>query len=64
MWKENVSDDNVVIVDTKDLDSMVKVIPAAQLESAQDIDAANAFKEFLQADAVWDIWASYGYERA
>ena len=64
VWKENVSDDNVVIVDTKDLDSMVKVIPAAQLESAQDIDAANAFKEFLQADAVWDIWASYGYERA
>ncbi len=64
VWKENVSDDNVVIVDTKDLDSMVKVIPAAQLESAQDIDAANAFKEFLQTDAVWDIWASYGYERA
>lgn len=64
VWKENVKGDNVTIVDTNDLDALIKVIPAAQLTSAQDIDAVAAFKEFLQTDAVWDIWASYGYERA
>ncbi len=64
VWKENVKGDGVSIVDTTDLDGLVKVIPAAQLTSAQDVAAVNAFKEFLQTDAVWDIWASYGYERA
>ncbi len=64
VWKENVKGNNVTIVDTTDLDGLVKVIPAAQLTSAQDVAAVNAFKEFLQSDAVWDIWASYGYERA
>ena len=64
VWKENVKGDGVSIVDTTDLDALVKVIPAAQLTSAQDVAAVNAFKEFLQTDAVWDIWASYGYERA
>lgn len=64
VWKENVKSDGVSIVDTTDLDALIKVIPAAQLACAQDVAAVNAFKEFLQTDAVWDIWASYGYERA
>lgn len=64
VWKENVKGDGVTIVDTPDLDALVKVIPAAQLTSAQDIAAVDAFEEFLKTDAVWDIWASYGYERA
>lgn len=64
VWKENVKGDGVSIVDTSDLDALIKVIPAAQLACAQDVAAVSAFKDFLQTDAVWDIWASYGYERA
>lgn len=64
VWKENVKGDKVSIVNTTDLDALIKVIPAAQLTNAQDVAAVDAFKEFLQTDAVWDIWASYGYERA
>lgn len=64
VWKENVKGDGVSIVDTSDLDALIKVIPAAQLTCAQDVAAVSAFKDFLQTDAVWDIWASYGYERA
>lgn len=64
VWKENVKGDGVSIVDTTDLDALVKVIPAAQLTCAQDVQAVDSFMEFLQTDAAWDIWASYGYERA
>lgn len=63
VWKENVTDDGAVIVDTGDLDAFVKTIPAAQLTCADDEEAVSAFNEFLQTDAAWDIWANYGYER-
>lgn len=63
VWKENVTDDGAVIVETTDLDAFVKTIPAAQLTCAADADAVAAFSEFLQTDTAWDIWAEYGYER-
>ena len=63
VWKENVTDDGAVIVDTSDLDAFVKTIPAAQLTCAADADAVAAFNDFLQTDTAWDIWANYGYER-
>lgn len=63
VWKENVTDDGAVIVETADLDAFVKTIPAAQLTCAADADAVAAFSEFLQTDTAWDIWAEYGYER-
>lgn len=63
VWKENVTDDGAVIVDTADLDAFVKTIPSAQLTCAADADAVAAFNDFLQTDTAWDIWASYGYER-
>lgn len=63
VWKENVTDDGAVIVETSDLDSFIKTIPAAQLTCAADSDAVAAFNEFLQSDTAWDIWADYGYER-
>lgn len=63
VWKENVTDDGAVIVETSDLDAFVKTIPAAQLTCAADADAVAAFSEFLQTDTAWDIWADYGYER-
>lgn len=64
VWKENVTDDRSVIVDTGDLDAFVKTVPAAQLTCADDADAVAAFNDFLQTDTAWDIWAEYGYERA
>lgn len=63
VWKENVTDDGAVIIETTDLDAFVKTIPAAQLTCAADADAVAAFSEFLQTDTAWDIWAEYGYER-
>ena len=63
VWKENVTGDGAVIVDTADLDAFVKTVPAAQLTCAADADAVAAFSDFLHIDAAWDIWAEYGYER-
>lgn len=63
VWKENVTDDGAVIVDTADLDPFVKTIPVATLTCASDSAAVQAFSEFLQTDAAWDIWAQFGYER-
>ena len=63
VWKENVTDDGAVIVDTADLDPFVKTIPVATLTCASDSPAVQAFSEFLQTDAAWDIWAQFGYER-
>ena len=63
VWKENVTDDGAVIVDTADLDPYVKTIPAATLTCAANADAVAAFSDFLQTDTAWDIWADYGYER-
>lgn len=64
VWKENVKADGAKIVETSDLDSYVKVIPAALLTSVADQEAADAFLDFLQTDAAQDIWKKYGYELA
>lgn len=64
VWKENVTAEGAVIVDTTDLDKLVKVIPAAQLTSCADEGAASAFLDFLQTDEAWAIWAEFGYEKA
>ena len=64
MWKENVKDEGAAIVDTADLDSYVKVIPAALLTSAADADAVAAFQEYLQSEEAQAIWMKYGYELA
>lgn len=64
VWKENANVDGVSIVDTPDLDGMIKVIPCAVLTSAADAEASDEFQAFLQSDTAWDIWTSYGYERA
>lgn len=63
VWKENVNVDEVVIVDTTDLDAMIKTVPFAELNVAKDVDTVKAFGEFLQTDVAKDIWAKYGYEQ-
>ena len=56
--------EGAVITDAPELDKAVKVIPAATLTCCADTEAAEAFLEFLQTDAAWDVWAEFGYEKA
>lgn len=62
IWKENCKVDGVEIVDTKDLDTYVKTIPAASLKCAKDKVALDAFNKFLDSDVAKEIWTNYGYE--
>ena len=64
VWKENVKTDGAVIVDTADLDSYVKVVPAAMLTSVADSAAAQAFLDYLGTEEAQVIWMKYGYELA
>lgn len=64
VWKENVKADGAKIVDTKDLDSYVKVVPAALLTSVKDEKAAKAFNDYLQTSEAQDAWKKFGYELA
>ncbi len=64
VWKENATAEGIAVIDSPELAAQVKVIPCAVLNSAANDEAASAFEDFLQTDEVWDIWASYGYERA
>lgn len=62
VWKENVTDDSIKIVETTDLDKYIKTIPAASLSYCDDQEALTAFLAFLDSDAAHNIWISYGYE--
>lgn len=64
VWKENASANDVMIVDTADLDAYVKTVPVAVLSFTTNQALVDAFNEFLQSDTSWDIWERYGYERA
>ena len=64
VWKENVKADGATIVETSDLDSYVKVIPAALLTSVADEVAAAEFQDYLGTTEAQDIWKKYGYELA
>lgn len=56
--------EGAVIADAPELGKAVKVIPAATLTCCADTEAAEAFLEYLQTDAAWDVWAEFGYEKA
>jgi molybdate transport system substrate-binding protein len=62
VWKENVSGDDVDIVNTTDLDKYVKTVPAASLTFNKDKDTLDAFLQFLDSDDAKNIWKDYGYE--
>ena len=64
VWKENVKADGAKVLDTPDLDSYVKTVPAARLTFVQNAEAADAFDAFLQTTTAKNIWQSYGYELA
>ena len=62
IWKENAKADGVELCETTDLDAYVKVIPAARLSFSENVEAADAFTEFLETEEVHKIWESFGYE--
>jgi molybdate transport system substrate-binding protein len=62
VWKENITDDTVEIVETTDMDQYIKTIPAASLSYCDDTDALTAFLNFLDTDNARAIWTNYGYE--
>ena len=64
VWKENVKAEGAKILDTPDLASYVKVIPAALLTCAADEKAAAEFRKYLGTAEAQDIWKKYGYELA
>ena len=60
IWKENAG--KLSIVDTTDLDTYIKTVPAATLSYCQDQEALMAFLDYLDSDEVKSIWTNYGYE--
>ena len=62
VWKENCKADGCEIVNTADLDSYVKTIPAASLNCSTDEKAVKAFYNYLDTDEANAVWSSYGYE--
>ncbi|WP_303860759.1 molybdate ABC transporter substrate-binding protein [Alkalibaculum bacchi] len=62
IWKENVKGDKLEIVDSKDMEAYIKIIPAALLSTTIDEEAQKAFDEYLDTQEVKDIWIEFGYE--
>ncbi len=62
VWKENVTDPSVEIVDTEEMQKYIKTVPAASLSYCDDTEALKAFLEFLDSDASHTIWTDFGYE--
>lgn len=63
VWKENASGkDGIQIVDCKDMEKYIKIIPAASLSCAKNNDSLKEYLVFLDSEEVQKIWESYGYE--
>ncbi|MDW2798301.1 molybdate ABC transporter substrate-binding protein [Clostridium boliviensis] len=62
VWKENVTDSSVEIVDTDEMQKYIKTIPAASLSYCDDTQALTAFLNYLDSDNAHTIWENFGYE--
>lgn len=62
IWKENVNTELLDIVDTADLNTYVKKVPAASLSTSKDSEARDAFLNYLKSEKAIAIWEKYGYE--
>ncbi|WP_242996493.1 molybdate ABC transporter substrate-binding protein [Lacrimispora amygdalina] len=62
VWKENVTDSSVEIVDTEEMLKYIKTVPAASLSYCDDTEALTAFLDFLDSDTSHTIWEKFGYE--
>lgn len=63
VWKENAAkSDDVEVVDVKDMENYIKVIPAASLSCSENSEALAEFLEYLASDEATAVWEKYGYE--
>lgn len=62
VWKENVKDESIEIVDTTDMDKYIKTVPAATLSYCDDEEALIQFLKYLDSDEAHSIWEKFGYE--
>lgn len=62
VWKENVNDSAVEIVNESGMEPYTKTVPAASLSYCDDAEALSAFLAFLDTDTAKTIWTNYGYE--
>lgn len=64
IWKENCNAEGVEICELAEMANYIKTIPAARLSFSSNIEAADAFMEYLNTEAAQAIWMAYGYELA
>ncbi|WP_243109951.1 molybdate ABC transporter substrate-binding protein [Clostridium sp. E02] len=62
VWKENVTDKSIEIVNTEEMEKYTKTVPAASLSYCEDKEALSAFLEFLNSHNANTIWTKFGYE--
>lgn len=62
VWKENVMQDSMDIIDVPELTSMIKTVPAASLTFSKNTALRQEFLQFLDTDTVKNIWKQFGYE--
>ena len=62
VWQENIKGDKLEIVDSKDMETYIKTIPAAMLSCTQDEEVQKIFNDYLDSQEVNDIWVEFGYK--
>ncbi len=62
VWQENINSEKLEIVDSRDMDTYIKTIPAAMLSCTTDEEAQMLFNDYLDTQEVKDIWAEFGYK--
>lgn len=62
VWKENIKSDKLEIINSKDMKSYIKTIPATMLSCTTDEEAQKAFNDYLDTQEVKDVWVKFGYE--
>lgn len=61
VWKENIQEAEIEVVDSKEMEAYIKTIPVAVLAGTTDEAAQKSFSTYLDTDGVKDIWSEFGY---
>lgn len=64
VWKENVKEDKLEIVDSRKMDAYIKKVRAVMLTTTESGEAQDLFNDYLDSQEVKDIWLEHGYELA
>lgn len=62
VWKENIKDEKLEIVDSREMDKYIKTIPAVMLSTVIDEKAQKIFNDYLDTQEVKNIWIEFGYK--